>query len=64
MNSRKMNRGNPVNIRKAVDESDFQDLLVYLMHRIHRPTHNVYTQYLKKLSGKEYNWWKENQLLI
>jgi len=64
MNSSKITEGKPANNGKTFDEDDFQDLIAYLRHHIHKPTHNVYTQYRKRLSGKEYNWWKENQLLI
>jgi len=64
MNSKKNNRKPPLNIQEEVDENAFQDLLTYLKQRIHRPAYNVFAQYHKKLSGQEYNWWKENQMLI
>jgi hypothetical protein len=64
MNSSKIKGKIPDNTRKPVDEINFQNLLAYLKHRIHRPTHNVYMQYFNKNSGKDYNWWRENQLLI
>ncbi|MBN2275518.1 MAG: hypothetical protein JXR41_10445 [Bacteroidales bacterium] len=41
-----------------------QDIIAYLKHRIHKPLYNVFTQYCKRRSGKEFNWWKENQFLI
>lgn len=64
MNAKRMGKGLHAAVRQKTDESDLRDLLAYLKHRIHRPTHNVYVQYFKKLPGQDYNWWKENQLLI
>ncbi|MBN1416921.1 MAG: hypothetical protein JW973_17625 [Bacteroidales bacterium] len=64
MKAKKDYNKSPIKAPKIHNDDNSVDLLSFLQQRIHKPGYNVFSQRYKRIADREYNWWKENQLLI
>ena len=53
-----------ITIPGNLDEKDLMDVITLLRHKVQRRNRGAFLANQKQISSADYNWWKENQLLL
>jgi hypothetical protein len=53
-----------ITIPGTLDENDLMEVITLLRHKVQRRKRGDFLANQKRISSADYNWWKENQLLL